>query len=253
MRWVLFGVAAFFAAATLVFAALFIRAQTSEICARIKSGADDQRILKRAQSHSVKWKWIMRVIRRTVLAIVAIGAVLCVVQSVSFRLSDGKIYGPFIPLAVASGSMSSVYPGYDLPEGATQGFAAYDLVVIGKADENELDCGDVIAFYSSQGKLIIHRITRKFVANGQTYFVTRGDANPSDDGEAVGYSSVVGKYTGVKIAFVGAVVLFLRSWYGLAAMVFVIFLAAAYDRSSSKIIAAERARLSVVGADENKI
>lgn len=236
------------AAGTLVFGVLFLRAHASDLCARIRDGKEDERLLSRRARPA-----FVAAAGRAVLAAIVIASLICAAQSLYFTFSGGAFFGPYMPLAVASGSMSEVRYGNTVSEGAKEGFSRFDIVFIARAEEEDLAAGDIIAFYSSGGELIIHRIKQKFSAGGNTYFITQGDANPCEDGEAVGMSSVVGIYTGVRVPFIGAAALFLNSWYGLISLFCAIVVAAFYDRAACSVSAAERERLALLRAGENKI
>ena len=85
-----------------------------------------------------------------------------------------------------------------------------DLIFAKKVDTNTLKKGDIILFYS-RGSTVIHRII------GQTKekeFITKGDANSSEDIDPVAKTRIVGKYIG-RLPFVGRVVLFSKTPLGM--------------------------------------
>ena len=75
-----------------------------------------------------------------------------------------------------------------------------DFIIVKKNLTDNLQTGDIISFYSEDkeiyGKINTHRIVKK-ASDG---FVTRGDANPTEDSVIVHEERVIGKYTG-KIRF----------------------------------------------------
>lgn len=107
------------------------------------------------------------------------------------------------PVIVLSGSME--------PE-----FSPGDLIFIRKEDDTAaLQQGDVICYLLS-GKAVTHRITQVTKAeNGEVRYITKGDANNSEDQEEVAPSQVQGKYTGVHLAKVGDFALFMQSTTGM--------------------------------------
>lgn len=72
-----------------------------------------------------------------------------------------------------------------------------DYIIIKKTDSSELEKGDIICFYSREsdiyGKLNTHRITER-LDDGS--FITKGDANNTEDSEAVKAEDILGIYSG---------------------------------------------------------
>lgn len=74
------------------------------------------------------------------------------------------------------------------------------IVIVKEVEQSELDVGDIISFYSTDpdpfinGQVETHRIVeRHFLVNGEREFITKGDANQSDDQYPVLYKNVIGK------------------------------------------------------------
>lgn len=109
------------------------------------------------------------------------------------------------PMVVLSGSMSG---------DAEDHIEAGDLIFVGKAEAEELEAGDVIT-YMNENTMITHRIT-KIIADedGGLSFITKGDANETEDAEAVSEEQVVGVYQG-RIPKAGEFVLFLKQPMGM--------------------------------------
>jgi signal peptidase I len=82
--------------------------------------------------------------------------------------------------------------------------------------------GDVIVFHNPRDRsdLIVHRAVEKHV-DGETYFRTKGDHNPTLDYWIVLESDVVGKVTGI-IPYLGHLILFLGTTEGLAIFVLLV-------------------------------
>ena len=64
------------------------------------------------------------------------------------------------------------------------------MVFVKPADWQEIESGDVIAFYSG-GAVVTHRVLGNRTFEGK--FVTKGDANEEEDINAVPYDQVIGK------------------------------------------------------------
>lgn len=109
------------------------------------------------------------------------------------------------PLVVLSGSMSGTQEGH---------IETGDLVFVRSAEPETLQEGDVIAFLSG-GVTVTHRITAIDTAeDGSLLFTTKGDANDTEDTDAVTAEQLVGIYQG-RIPKVGDFVLFLQRPLGM--------------------------------------
>lgn len=109
------------------------------------------------------------------------------------------------PVIVLSGSM---YPTFD----------AGDMIILEKVDPDEIAEGDVICYFFENDKesAITHRVVEvQEQADGSRIFVTRGDANNTEDRLAVTPDMIQGRYTGVYIAGLGNVAVFLQSPLGM--------------------------------------
>ena len=95
---------------------------------------------------------------------------------------------PIKPIAVASGSMEKeLYVG--------------DVVIVKKCNANDIVNGDIIQ-YQMKGYTVIHRVIEKKQKNGEYYFTTKGDNNPSEDKESVKEEQVLGKVI-FKVKYLG--------------------------------------------------
>ena len=95
---------------------------------------------------------------------------------------------PIKPIAVASGSMEKeLYVG--------------DVVIVKKCNANDIVNGDIIQ-YQMKGYTVIHRVIEKKQKNGEYYFTTKGDNNPSEDKESVTEDQVLGKVI-FKVKYLG--------------------------------------------------
>ena len=100
-----------------------------------------------------------------------------------------------------------------------------------KVGTEDLDVGDVIAFYdpaSSKGALTTHRITEVLDIAGETFYKTKGDFNNKGDDLAVSADAVVGKHF-FHLEGMGSFALFLQGpvgmlvFIGLPVMVFLVY------------------------------
>lgn len=109
------------------------------------------------------------------------------------------------PMVVLSGSMSGE---------AEDHIEVGDLVFVGRADPEELEVGDVIA-YVNGGATVTHRITAIDTnTDGDLLFTTKGDANNAEDTTPVTEEQLVGIYRW-RIPKVGDFALFLQTPLGM--------------------------------------
>lgn len=95
---------------------------------------------------------------------------------------------PIKPIAIASGSMEKeLYVG--------------DVVIVKKCNANDIVNGDIIQ-YQMKGYTVIHRVIEKKQKNGEYYFTTKGDNNPSEDKKSVKEDQVLGKVI-FKVKYLG--------------------------------------------------
>lgn len=92
-----------------------------------------------------------------------------------------------------------------------------DIIIARGGDVEVVEVGDIIAFNvpspydRTSPSPVIHRVVRKWVDNGVTFFRTRGDANPVSDPYNVPANNIVGKYTGLRVPYLGLALLSLKS------------------------------------------
>lgn len=137
------------------------------------------------------------------------------------------------PLAVQSGSMSGT---------AKDHIEVGDLIFVKPVKAETLREGDIIAF--KEGSIVVtHRIVRIETAeDGTLQFITKGDANNTEDSQPVSAANLVGKYAG-RIAHLGDVALFAQKPVGMAVFIAVPMLCfVLYDASVRRREAAREAR-----------
>ena len=131
---------------------------------------------------------VLKTVKRIML--ITLAAVLAAVTSLTVYImicsASGKVaevFGTSV-LKVVSGSMEP-----SISEG--------DYIIVRKTDTAELEEGDIICFYSKDSKIYgmpnTHRIVR-ILPDGS--FVTKGDANKTEDDTAVSADMIIGRYEG---------------------------------------------------------
>lgn len=127
--------------------------------------------------------------------------------------------GGYLPLIVLTDSM---YP--EIESG--------DLIICHTVKEEEVEVGDVIAFFDPAGNgtsIVTHRVIEVIEENGIYQFRTKGDNNNTEDKDLVPGENLVGEYRS-RIGGAGNVALFMQSTTGLiVCVVLPIILLIAYD------------------------
>ena len=95
--------------------------------------------------------------------------------------------------------------------------------------QNEYIKNDTITFYSEEGRIVTHRIVSVSQENYQTKFITKGDANRSEDDASILKETIVGKVIFV-VPKIGYLVNFIKSIPGLIILVFIPALALITDQ-----------------------
>lgn len=103
-----------------------------------------------------------------------------------------------------------------------------DIVVIKPVEEGTLKEGDIITFREGNS-IVTHRIDH--VIDSGKRFITKGDANSSEDINPVTYDNIEGKYE-FKIAKLGNFVLFMQNKIGIIVVALIIYMI--YFASKSK-------------------
>lgn len=174
--------------------------------------------------------------------------------------------GGNIPLVIVSGSMSYKNDAnqYLYANHLDDQFQTYDIIVVNPtASPDDIELYDVIAFYSSEGTVVVHRVVEIVETSEGKMFVTRGDANKASDdnalyGDYLPYQQVVGEYHGARLPAVGAFVLFLQSGAGVVCVISIVYCFAIFEfyRRKMDLAIEERTEkllsfLTIDEADEN--
>lgn len=149
---------------------------------------------------------------------------------------------PYQILVVASDSMASKNIENTYLDNINNQFSKYDLILIKMKEEIELY--DVIC-YKADNRLIIHRVI-ELLEDG---YITRGDANNISD-SIVLKDDVVGVYTNFKIPYLGYLVFYLQSSYGILAFVVIYIILILYSIYNSKLNKVKKVRFKKVFQEE---
>ena len=152
-----------------------------------------------------KGKRILNTIVNVILVIAIILAALC--TYISYVSTSGNGTPTLFGLSVFSIQTDSMYPN----------LLAGDLIFGVKTDPGDLRIGDVITYWTTidgQKALNTHRIQGIYDGGDFLVFETKGDANTAIDALTVHESSIVSKYSGVRLQGVGKVFDYLQTSTG---------------------------------------
>ena len=93
-----------------------------------------------------------------------------------------------------------------------------DLIICEGAEAEEIQVGDIIAFFDPAGNgttIVTHRVIEVVEENGQLAWRTKGDNNNTEDRLPVAADKLVAVYEGTRIPGFGNVALFMQSTPGL--------------------------------------
>jgi len=141
-------------------------------------------------------KWYQSVSNWIVIVVCVILIPMLIMNlSIMFQAKTNEDVVPSIfgykPFMVLSGSMET-----EIRKG--------DLIITKIVDPSALQVDDVIAFRDAAGTVTTHRIIDVVVKDGQTYFITKGDNNSSQDRNLVELKDVEGIYIG-RIPGIGSI------------------------------------------------
>ncbi|MBR4289276.1 MAG: signal peptidase I [Oscillospiraceae bacterium] len=140
----------------------------------------------------------------------------CILIVKSYTSEEVPDVGGFLPLIVLTDSM---YPVIE----------SGDLIICHTAKAEEIQAGDVIAFFDPAGNgssIVTHRVM-EITEDG---FRTKGDNNNTEDRLTVRPEKLVARYTGKRIAGAGNVALFMQTAPGLiVCVVLPLILLVGYD------------------------
>lgn len=141
-----------------------------------------------------------------ILIALSIIAIIFAIKKFIFKEDSPNIFG-FRILQVASGSMSGTLEVNDI------------IVIKEYKNEDDVADGDIITFKKGSS-FITHRIVETSTTTEENMYITRGDANGSEDTEPVAYKEIYGKYI-FTIPFLGKIIAFMQNPAGMT-IVFII-------------------------------
>ena len=208
----------------------------------IKSGKRDIELIQE-YFHSKNPKVIARrKANKVIRDILFVLFLVLVLFSISFtlvaRFTDKLPVGTKTLMVVATDSMSVKHADNDYLEGYDNQFQQYSIIVLEKVDPDDLQYYDVIAFNATEETILIHRIVGIEKTTTSTRYVTCGDKYSHEtktDPYKPSQKDVIGRYTGVEIPFLGAIVLFLQAPAGLITMGALLLCMLMFDSNSGQI------------------
>lgn len=117
-------------------------------------------------------------------------SILCYIVIIGLVLILAPMVIGYKPVVVLSGSMEPTYPVGSLIYYKTTSF-------------EDIDKNDAITFYIDSDTLVTHRVVLKNEISQS--FVTKGDANPTNDTNPVEYRNVAGKALDIYLPVVGTI------------------------------------------------
>lgn len=151
--------------------------------------------------------------------LVGVGNVLeAVTHNPAFNLSEINLY------VIKSKSMASVdESNREFLADKKAGFLNVDDVVIVKKAENEnLSSGDIVTYVNADGFIIVHRIYKIIGEGDKARYVTRGDANNVNDPDVLYKNDIKGVFL-FSIPYIGEFASFVKSKYGIISLLSVAF------------------------------
>ena len=164
----------------------------------------------------------------TVLCIILLPILIinCILIVKSFTSEEVPNVAGTLPLIVLTDSMYPV-------------IQSGDLIICHTAEPEEIQVGDVIAFFDPAGNgttIVTHRVTEIVDYKDDIVWRTKGDNNNAEDMLVVLPEQLVARYTDTRIPGAGNVALFMQTTHGLIlCVVLPIILLVAYDMIRRKM------------------
>jgi len=150
----------------------------------------------------------------------------CILIVKSYTSEEVPSVGGYLPLIVLTDSM---YPVIE----------SGDLIICHTAEPEEIQVGDVIAFFDPAGNgtsIVSHRVTEVTDFKGELAWRTKGDNNNTEDMMLVTGDKLVATYEGTRIPGFGNVALFMQTTPGLiVCVVLPMLLLIGYDMIRRKL------------------
>lgn len=224
---------------------------TNGVILDIKSGKLDIQLIDEAIYENLSSVKKRKKISKTINSIVFYGLLICIAPFFIFAIinkTEGNItnFGDKGILVVASGSMSykNSVNEYLFENDLNNQFSTFDIIIVEKVDsDDDLKLYDVVTFVDSSGKNIIHRIIEIDDSDpNNIIYKTRGDAAKVTDPVST-IANIKGKYTNIRIRYIGAVVLFFQSTLGIGTLVILGLCLIFNDKQTEKINKVKNERL----------
>lgn len=114
-------------------------------------------------------------------------------------------------------SIGGTFPLIVLTDSMYPEFESGDLIICHTKEANEIESGDIIAFFdpsSSKNAIVSHRVIEVLKDENDISFKTKGDANNTEDRAIVPFDKLVGVYS-FRLKGIGNVALFMQTTQGL--------------------------------------
>ena len=145
-----------------------------------------------------------------------IGAILCVVLIPILIINCTLIVKSFTSDEVPS--VAGKLPLIVLTDSMYPAIESGDLIICHTAEPEEIQVGDVIAFFdpaSNASSIVTHRVIEVTEQDGKIAWRTKGDNNNTEDRLAVTEDKLVAVYEGTRLPGFGNVALFMQTTPGL--------------------------------------
>ena len=132
-------------------------------------------------------------------------------------------FGDKTVLVISSGSMSKKNPSNDYlnENNLNNQIKTYDIVSF--KESNVINQYDVIAYKGDDNKIIVHRVIDSIDLDGEIHYITRGDANSTNDPYKPANKDILGTYTNRSVPFFGVFILFFQSFTGIVTLLLIAY------------------------------
>lgn len=189
-------------------------------------------------------KKIIRIVRNVLFILFLVLVFISISFTLISRFTDKLPVGTKTVMVVATDSMSEKNPDNFYLTNRNNQFQQYSIIILEKVDPDDLEKYDVIAFKTPTVTLI-HRIVGIETSTGGTKYVTCGDKYSyitKTDQHKPSQNDVIGRYTGIEIPFLGALVLFLQAPSGIITVIALLLCLLMFDSNSGQISKEQKLR-----------
>ena len=190
-------------------------------------------------------KKIIRIVRNVLFILFLVLVFISISFTLISRFTDKLPVGTKTVMVVATDSMSEKHPDNFYLTNRNNQFQQYSIIILEKVDPDDLKQYDVIAF-KTKTVTLIHRIVKVDTdLAGRTTYKTCGDKFSnltSIDPYEPSQNDVIGRYTGIEIPFLGALVLFLQAPSGIITVIALLLCLLMFDSNSGQISKEQKLR-----------